>query len=373
MSYQFADEDGSVLDAHFDVEGNTIVLHSRGGSGDRARNVHYSAALRLMLGRLSDAGMPVKRAWVDSGPVQGLPLSQRIVFDEPDWNLGPAEQVTLMASRMQAIGRRPSSKSPHGNATKRIRLQLDATASRESVLSALKAVVSQKDFRSADRLPASDLAKITPEHLWGAVQRLLAGHKDHGFDDSTEYDLLLSDGTRLPPKAVFGIAASEALGFPVLPKHFSAGLRTPCFRQLAAAGYRIVPKAGIAAPEVTPQAQSVEFQDRDAEFAEGTPQLRSHLRRERSPELREAKKAEFRRTHAGRLLCEKCGLDPVKEFESEDGEACIEVHHDAVQVQHMGTKHFTKLSDLKCLCANCHRFVHRLLRKKPKETQDPVS
>lgn len=364
MAYQLTADDGSLLDAHFDVDGNTIVFHSRGGSGDRARNVHYSPALRLLLQRLRDASIPVQTAWLDSSPVQKLPISQRVIFDKPDWAADSAEQVSRMASRMQAIGRKPSAKSDHGNATKRIRLQLHPKATPESIVSALKAIAAKKDLRSEDRLPASELAKVTPEHMWNAVQRLLGGYKDHGFDDSTDYDLLAPDDMRLPPKAVFGVAATEALGFSVLPKHFSAGVRTPCFRQLQAAGYRIVPKEGTSAPDITPKEPAPAFADRDPEFSEGTPQLRTHLRRERKPELREAKKAEFRRTHAGRLLCERCGMDPVKEFGSEDGEACIEVHHDSVQVQHMAADHVTKLSDVKCLCANCHRFIHRLLRKQ---------
>lgn len=57
---------------------------------------------------------------------------------------------------------------------------------------------------------------MTAEHLFNAVQRLLAG-ADHGFGESTDYDVVLDDGTRLPPKAVFGLAASEALGYDVIP------------------------------------------------------------------------------------------------------------------------------------------------------------
>ena len=36
----------------------------------------------------------------------------------------------------------------------------------------------------------------------------------------------------------------------------------------------------------------------------------------------------------------------------------IEVHHAEVSVAAMVEGHRTKLSDLQCLCANCHRLVH---------------
>src|SRR5688572_17573433 len=90
------------------------------------------------------------------------------------------------------------------------------------------------------RLPAAELRKVTPEHISSAVQKLLAGHSDHGFGPSTDYDLIAANGARLPPKAVFGLALSEALGIEVNPKNFSAGESQTCFRILRAAGYQIV-------------------------------------------------------------------------------------------------------------------------------------
>lgn len=40
------------------------------------------------------------------------------------------------------------------------------------------------------------------------------------------------------------------------------------------------------------------------------------------------------------------------------------MHHMAVLVSDMKPDHKTKLSDLTCLCANCHRTVQRELRQK---------
>jgi predicted HNH restriction endonuclease len=78
--------------------------------------------------------------------------------------------------------------------------------------------------------------------------------------------------------------------------------------------------------------------------------------------LSAAKKAEFIGEH-GVLFCERCKRDLVNEY-GEAGEACIEVHHTAVFASDMKSDHKTKLSDLTCLCANCHRVVHRELRQQ---------
>ena len=98
--------------------------------------------------------------------------------------------------------------------------------------------------------------------------------------------------------------------------------------------------------------------DVEDEQSEGKTVLVSHLRKERSKSLPRAKKAQFRRLH-GKLSCERCGLDPVHHYSTKDAEACIEVHHAATQISEMQAGHKTRLEDLQCLCANCHRLVHR--------------
>jgi hypothetical protein len=357
MSFQVLSDDGKPLDAHFDVDGDTLIFHSRGGSkGKDARNADYSRALRLLLRRLTAAGYPAQRAWVDSNRVQSIAIAERLILDERDASATSDVQVSRMAARMQVIGRPRSatSKSDHGNATKRIRLQLSADVLSKGILSALKSIRVEKDFRSERRLPVSELEKVTAEHLWRAVHRLRHGYTDHRFGDPTDYEVLLEDGLRLPPKAVFGVAASEALAHPVEPGHFTAGLTSPCFRILRDAGYVIVEKGhqDLRAP-----AELL-----DVEFSEGTPKLRKHLRRERAAGLPEAKKVQFRRNHDGRLFCERCGEDPVEKYGTLYAVACIEVHHAKVQVSKMRDRHTTRLEDLQCLCANCHRLVHREMR-----------
>ena len=89
---------------------------------------------------------------------------------------------------------------------------------------------------------------------------------------------------------------------------------------------------------------------------EGGRALATHLRRERSRQLTEAK----RRTQIaeqGQLQCEGCDLTAAQ-LPKKIGEACFEVHHRA-PLGSMLAASATKLNDLAILCANCHRLIHR--------------
>jgi hypothetical protein len=120
VTYQVLADNGKPLDAHFDLDTDTIIFHSRGGSKKRgARNTDYSTALRLLLQRLHDANRTVENAWVDSSPVQGMPISDRLILRKEENRDGPYAMVSRMGNRMQRIGRSPNSKSDHGNSTKR--------------------------------------------------------------------------------------------------------------------------------------------------------------------------------------------------------------------------------------------------------------
>lgn len=91
-------------------------------------------------------------------------------------------------------------------------------------------------------LSNSDFERVKRNHIRDAIRALKAGLENHPFAESTHYDVLLDSGRRLAPKAVFGVAARRALGLDLRPKHFRGGERTPCFRAIRAAGYKIVPK-----------------------------------------------------------------------------------------------------------------------------------
>lgn len=209
------------------------------------------------------------------------------------------------------------------------------------------------DGGTGELLPAALLAKATPEYIWLAVQGLVRG--DFGtkpFSDSTSFDLIAEEGMRLSPVAVFGIALGIALETAIEPGQFVEGEGSLCFQALRAAGYEVIPKGQLPAGA----------EDDEREWDEGRRVLRSHMARERAPSLSKAKRAQYRRMH-GVLKCEECGLVPSQHYETALADACIEVHHASVTVSEMGADHKTRLEDLQCLCANCHRLIHRRMRE----------
>ncbi|WP_316151556.1 HNH endonuclease [Cupriavidus sp. BIC8F] len=207
----------------------------------------------------------------------------------------------------------------------------------------------------SDRLPVDVLQRATPEFIWTSVQMFESGYVHHPFGTSTtDYVLISERGNRFPPMAVFGVALSLALdGERIEPKHFSGGESSPCFQLLRAAGYQVVAKG--AAVDDEPGGPPEEG------WEEGRELWKLHRTRERAP-VSKAKKDQYRRRN-GKLQCERCGFDPVEEYGTKDAEACIEVHHAETLVSEMKPGHKTSLDDLQCLCANCHRLVHRLLAR----------
>lgn len=98
------------------------------------------------------------------------------------------------------------------------------------------------------------------------------------------------------------------------------------------------------------------FVDVDEGFAEGRIVERLHKSRERSRTLVRAKLADVL-TKTGRLACEACGFD----FEATYGAAArgmAECHH-RVPLSAIGPSN-TTLADLAVVCANCHRYLHRV-------------
>lgn len=102
--------------------------------------------------------------------------------------------------------------------------------------------------------------------------------------------------------------------------------------------------------------QKVEFIEVD-EFAdiedivieEGKYLERLTKAKKRNPKARKRKIEQFKKDNDGKVFCEVC---------KEDDEVVLDVHHDNVEVCDMEEGHLTKLSDLRVLCANCHRRVH---------------
>jgi hypothetical protein len=354
-AFQVLNEDNSPLDAHFEIESGDIIFHSRGGNKRTSPvNSQYAEGLRLILQRLVGAKIDIDSAWVDSSTVQGIPLKDRKVLGSDDTGILAADAFTRVSRRMKLVGRDADASPVGGNSTRRLRMRLVGKRSDDELVRLLKGKEVKRDMRSLNRLPAADLARVTSEHIWNAVQRMQDGKHPRGYGPSADYDVLVADGSRLPPKAVFGLAASEAFGFEVESEHFTGGLGTHCFRAIEGAGLTIVRKDAAAPVELNIPP--------DEDWKEGGRKLVQHVKKERAAGLSAAKKAQFKRIH-GELFCEKCGMNPLEMYGGPDGEACIEVHHQKTQVSDMNEEHRTKLDDLQCLCANCHRVEHRKLRQ----------
>ena len=101
---------------------------------------------------------------------------------------------------------------------------------------------------------------------------------------------------------------------------------------------------------------SIPPSDDDRSWAEGDKKKIAHLRRERATGLALRKKSEVIERN-GKLACERCGLIPSETL-GPNGEAVIEAHHKRPLAEAQ-TDTRTRLEDLSCLCANCHRITHR--------------
>ena len=103
---------------------------------------------------------------------------------------------------------------------------------------------------------------------------------------------------------------------------------------------------------------TIDEQDEE-DLEEGKLKTRLHKVRERNPSTVKKKKNNFLKQN-GRLYCEVCDFDFVKEYGSR-GDGFIECHHTKFLSDYdEPTK--TSISDLVLLCSNCHRMIHR---KKP--------
>jgi 5-methylcytosine-specific restriction protein A len=98
-----------------------------------------------------------------------------------------------------------------------------------------------------------------------------------------------------------------------------------------------------------------ETDDTGATGIEGRLLTRWALSRERDPKLRKLKIQKVQRSGLP-LRCEVCAFDFADAYGGL-GKDYIEVHH--ITPLHISGTRETKLDDLACLCANCHRMCHR--------------
>jgi 5-methylcytosine-specific restriction protein A len=343
MLTTISDDIGDALDAKVELENGAIILHSRGGAFGKPnlRNPDYRKALRIILERLDGSDFTPSAVWVDSRVAQAWPEHQRKLLDASEFSLPIDQRVTLIGQRGAAKGRSEGA-TGHGNSTKRVRIDVPGAS-----IVPLQILLRATARDATSRLPAKIQRLVEPPMIDEAIETFMAG-AEHKFQASKDYDLVLPSGERLPPKAIFGLALSKVIGRPAGPDDFSAGWGQPCFEIIENAGYPIVSKIdAVTSPDA----------DDERSWVEGSPKRIQHLSRERAPGLARLKKRRFVELH-GHLFCERCGLIPSQTL-GPFGDSCIEVHHSAIAVSKMDGKVGTRLADLKCFCANCHRIVHR--------------
>lgn len=344
MRIAISDDNGNALDARIDVEPEAIILHSRGGARGKSneRNTDYRPALHTILTRLRESDAVASGVWLDSTEARQWPVPDRKVIDANDFELAVGDLISLIGRNGRIMGQVAGAKG--GNATKRIRIGVPGKSATD-----LLTLLQSKPIASREpRIPTEVLRRVGPDLIDDAVDALEAGAV-HAFGVSRDYDVLSPSGLRLPPKAIFGIALEKVIGRPARPTDFSAGWGQPCFDIIQDAGYDILAK------EEPPSFSDPEIDDEES-WTEGNSKLGQHRRRERKPGRARLKKRRFIEEH-GHLFCERCGLVPTPEL-GPFGDACIEVHH-TVSVAEMDGETPIRLRDLQCLCANCHRIVHR--------------
>lgn len=104
------------------------------------------------------------------------------------------------------------------------------------------------------------------------------------------------------------------------------------------------------------QTNNIKKSEDNKSYEEGKVRLETHINRERNPKVVKEAKLLFIKNN-GRLYCELCGFDFEKVY-GELGRGFIEGHH-INPVSQMKDGDVTKVEDIKMLCSNCHKMVHR--------------
>jgi 5-methylcytosine-specific restriction protein A len=381
LDYFLPEADGKLLDARMTIESGCVTLHSRSGrprsapTGKRGRNPDYVAAFDTIFDRLGAPTNAIERVLLDSAPAKAFPEELRVLAGSNDFAIGSLQSVKdRVRSRMRAFGRKSGMPANEGNQNKKIRIETNLTeaelAHRLLAVPTASAPVrtgsSPAGTVSGAPLPIRDIQKVTPDHVIAALARLSAGDPAPSLSWSGQFEAKTGDGRPYSPEEVFGLAIEEALGIVVRPGDIHSGWGTPAFELLEEAGLWIVAKPGSArrpnavSSNLADVLRSLTPTDEELAWIEGNPRIAVHLVKERHPGLAAKKRSEFINAH-GRLFCEHCGLDPIETYGADAGSACIEIHHHRTHVAAMAPGHGTVLADLKCLCSNCHRVLHRSL------------
>jgi hypothetical protein len=217
--------------------------------------------------------------------------------------------------------------------------------------------------------------EITRQHIEEGIRRWSPGDIEK-LNPSIKFDLVF-DGKKYPPMETIrqGHRMIPKAERPRFAGAFNGGVQANDF--LIKRGFIIVDKAGKlielghAAGKHLP---AVASQDDESSFPEGKQAYRLHLLRERdSAFIRRLKRR--RQREAGGLCCEACHFC-FESFYGEHGSGFIEAHH-TIPVSRIPRGYKTKASDIKLVCSNCHRMLHRSwpwpATDKPRELNPRVS
>lgn len=205
---------GEVLRATVEIDGTDIILHSRSGAGERARNPDYRRALEAILARL-EAQRIKPEVFLDSAP------ARRASPSENDRRLAEGADLTGDAGdQADVLIRRSNAGSASHGAWRRLRLRTPWMPPY-----ALRSILDGTVEARPKGLPAAQLKRVERRHVDAAIAELRGGMERYTrFDAPTGYWLTTGDGKPpLPPKKVFGIALAEALQTYVGPNDFSSG------------------------------------------------------------------------------------------------------------------------------------------------------
>ena len=311
--------------------------------------------LRLLLQRVDAADLTLASVWVGGGGDRKLAREQRQIVLPGDGEANAEVLASGLVERIALEGGGSNGSDGWGGAESALCFVFAGNTSDERIARVVGWGRTGTTKYHDRELPSAAFDPVGEDHIWRAVQELITQGAEHSFGESSDYDVVLDGGARLPPKAVFGVAAAKALGFEVQPWHFQGGLGTRCFSAIRSAGYRILRKGDAPPSDDVPGDPEVRV------WIEGDRRLVTHLRLERASGLGPAKRREMKRRW-GYLFCEKCELDPRAAYGPEVGDACIEVHHTRPLSSVSGRRE-TKLEDVICVCANCHRVIHYELER----------
>lgn len=164
--HQKVHDEGGEVDATFHVDSRggreaSLVLESRGGSGDKARNVEYNRGLRLLLGRLAALRVEVLDALVDSAHVREVPDDRRRLVLDVAFPIQLSGHYDLdgllkqIGAAQAEVGRAPGARGG-GNRTKRLRLVLGLPEDAPADLGAVLASAIPPEHAERDRVAATD-------------------------------------------------------------------------------------------------------------------------------------------------------------------------------------------------------------------------